>query len=121
TLRGVYTRSLGGVFYDGSVRLEPTQIAGFNQAFRSIIPESVEGSVPGSKFETWGAAIDQAFKSGTYLGVIGEILNSKADATVGVFNFANSIPAAPSGTRQDLDFRERSLTVYANQLLGEYF
>src|SRR5262249_2182605 len=35
TIRGAYTRSLGGLFYDASVRLEPVQIAGFNQAYRS--------------------------------------------------------------------------------------
>ncbi|HEY2951104.1 MAG TPA: TonB-dependent receptor, partial [Verrucomicrobiae bacterium] len=29
-VRGVFTRSLGGVFYDQSIRLEPTQVAGFN-------------------------------------------------------------------------------------------
>src|SRR5207249_6028513 len=102
TVRGVYTRSLGGVFYDGSVRLEPTQLAGFNQAFRSIIPESVAGNIPGSRFETWGAAIDQKLPSQTYLGVTGEILKSKADALVGVYNFTNGarrpfLRAQPSG------------------------
>ncbi|HYT59535.1 MAG TPA: TonB-dependent receptor, partial [Haliangiales bacterium] len=122
TLRGAYTRSLGGVFYDNSVRLEPTQVAGFNQAFRSIIPESVEGSIPGSRFETFAVALDQKLPTDTYLGVIGEILYSKADATVGVFT--NSIfipiPDSPSRTREHLDFRERSLTVYANQLVGKH-
>src|SRR5207253_8456566 len=37
-LRFAYTRSLGGVSFDQSVRLEPSQVAGFNQAFRSLIP-----------------------------------------------------------------------------------
>src|SRR5262249_19568625 len=66
--RAVYTRSLGGVFYDQSIRLEPTQVAGFNQAFRSILPESIAGLVPGSTFETWGLAFDQKLKTGTYIG-----------------------------------------------------
>src|SRR4029079_4751927 len=47
--RESYTKSLGGLFFDNSVRLEPTQVGGFNQAFRSLIPESVEGVVPGTK------------------------------------------------------------------------
>ena len=51
--RGIYTRSLGGESLDSSVRLEPTDIAGFNQAFRSLIPESVEGLVPATRFETY--------------------------------------------------------------------
>ena len=88
----MYTRSLGGVFFDNSVRLEPTQIAGFNQAFRSLIPESVVGTIPGSRFETFGVALDQKFNRGTYLTAVGQILKSKADALVGVFNFTNSAP-----------------------------
>ena len=40
TVRGVYTRSLGGVSLDESYRLEPTELAGFPQAFRSLISES---------------------------------------------------------------------------------
>jgi len=49
-VRASYSQSMGGVFFDNSVRLEPTQIGGFNQAFRSLIPESVAGLVPGSSF-----------------------------------------------------------------------
>src|SRR5262249_11830888 len=44
TLRGGYTRSLGGVSLDQSYRLEPSQVAGVNQAWRSLIPESVAGA-----------------------------------------------------------------------------
>ena len=50
TCRGAFTRSLGGLFYDASVRLEPVQVAGFNQAYRGLIPESVEGAIPGRGF-----------------------------------------------------------------------
>ena len=53
--RAAYTRSLGGVFFDNSVRLEPVQIAGFDQAFRSIAPESAVGIVPGTRFVTFTA------------------------------------------------------------------
>src|SRR5262249_37658972 len=52
TLRGIYSRSLGGVSFDESFRLEPTQLAGFNQSFRTIINESVAGSVSAPKYET---------------------------------------------------------------------
>src|SRR5262249_53769443 len=43
TLRGTYGKSLGGVSLDESYRLEPTQLAGFSQAFRTLIPESLVG------------------------------------------------------------------------------
>ena len=67
TFRGAYTRSLGGVSFDESVRLEPNQVAGFNQVFRSIISESVVGSVAAPTFENAGLLIEDKFGSGTYV------------------------------------------------------
>ena len=119
-LRGAWTRSLGGVFFDNSVRIEPVQVAGFNQAFRSLAPESVVGLVPGTSFETWSLALDHEFKqTKTYVGVEVDLLTSDAMRTVGIVTNA-SFPVAdsPSGTRQSLDFRERTLAVTLNQLVG---
>lgn len=122
-LRAYYAQSLGGVFFDSSVRLEPTQVAGFNQSFRSLIPESVVGLVPGTSFETYGIGIDHSISSsGTYFLVEGQSLNSDATRTVGVFTNSDvNTPAAdsPSGTRQSLDYAESSLLVSVNQLIGD--
>jgi len=120
-LRAAFTRSLGGVFFDTSVRLEPTQVGGFNQAYRSLAPESSVGLVPGTRFETISAGFDHVFKPSTFLGIDGEILRSKATRTVGVLT--NSDPMvpifdAPSSVRQSVDYREESLLVTLNQLLG---
>ncbi len=124
-VRGIYSRSLGGVFFDTSVRLEPTQIAGFNQAFRSLIPESVAGLVPGTRFETFGLGLDQAIrKTGTYLVVEGEFLNSDGHRTVGMLTNSDvsaPVPDSISSTRQSLDYHERSLVVSGSQLLGKNF
>ncbi|HLH54686.1 MAG TPA: TonB-dependent receptor [Verrucomicrobiae bacterium] len=120
TLRGAYTRSLGGVFYDTSVRLEPTQVAGFNQAFRSIIPESVAGLVPGSKFETFGVALDQEFSTRTYLTIAGELLKSHGERTVGTLDALGPLALdIPSGVSQVLDYQEKSVSAVVNQLLGK--
>ena len=122
TCRGVWTRSLGGVFYDASVRLEPTQIAGFNQAFRSMLPESVAGLVPGSEFESFGLAVDQKFPTRTYASVVGELLTSDGERTVGTLDaFGPALLDIPSGVRQTLEFEEKSLAVILNQLVGEQF
>lgn len=119
-VRGAYTRSIGGLFYDTSVRLEPAQVAGFTQAYRSMIPESVGGVIAGSEFTVYGLGLDQKLPTNTYFLVEAELLESEAERTVGVFDFtANTTRAVPSGTRQDLDFRERSLLFSVNQLLGE--
>ncbi len=122
-LRFAYTRSLGGVFFDQSVRLEPVQIEGFTTAFRNLIPDG--GLVPGTRFETFGVGIDHRIeKTGTYLQVQGELLNSDGTRTVGLLtNDVSSAsplaPTNPSGTPQVLDFTEKSLLVSANQLLGK--
>ena len=126
TMRFAYTRSLGGVSFDQSVRLEPSQMAGFNQAFRSLIPEAIAGSTAGAKFETYGLALEQKFKTGTYLAIEGQILNSDVNNTIGAVDLrfpspfvVNFVPS--SGTRQELDYTEKNLIVTANQLLGDYW
>lgn len=121
-LRGSYTRSLGGVFFDNSIRLEPVQVAGFNQAFRSLVPESVAGLVPGTEFETFGLGWDQSFPTRTYLTVQAEWLQSDGTRTLGVLTNSDIfVPTADSAssTRQSLDFEERSLLVALNQLVGK--
>lgn len=122
TIRGAYTRSLGGLFYDGSVRLEPTQVGGFNQAFRSVIPESVVGLVPGSEFETFGLALDQNFATGTYVTIAADQLNSSARRSIGALDlqpFPN--PATPSGIPDDIEFEERTLALSLHQLIGKHW
>lgn len=121
TIRGAYTRSLGGLFYDGSVRLEPTQVGGFNQAFRSVIPESVVGLVPGSEFETFGLALDQNFATGTYVTIAAEQLNSSARRSIGAFDLQFLGPAIPSSIPDRIEFEERSLTLSLHQLIGKHW
>jgi len=120
-LHGAWTRSLGGLFFDNSIRLEPSQVAGDISAFRSLIPESVEGLVPGTKFDSWTLGFDQSLRSQTYFGIGAELLQSDGSRDVGAFT--NSIafipvPNSPTTTSQTLDFRERNLTAYVNQLIG---
>ncbi|HWC59336.1 MAG TPA: FecR domain-containing protein [Verrucomicrobiae bacterium] len=121
-LRAAWTRSLGGLFFDNSIRLEPAQVAGFTSAFRSLIPESTEGLVPGTKFDSWTLGFDQKLPSETYFGLGGEWLTSSGSRDAGAFS--NSVPFvpfydSPTTTRQSLDFRERNASVYVYQLLGD--
>lgn len=122
TMRGVYTRSLGGVSFDESFRLEPTQVAGFNQSFRTIISESIVGSVSAPSYETMGGALDYKLKSNTYLGVQGQHLDSRVHRTIGIFGFDDSFnpqSVVPITTREHLDYGESSISAYVNQLLAE--
>lgn len=120
TVRFAYTRSLGGASFDQSFQLEPTQVAGFIQSFRSIIPESVVGDNAGAKFETYGLSLEQKFSTGTYVGVAGQWLNSQVHRLVGAFDYVPGVTPVPvpSGLIENLDYREPSLLFTLNQLLG---
>ena len=123
TVRFAYTKSLGGASVDQSYQLEPSQVAGFIQSYRSIIPESVEGANVGAKFETFGISLEQKFHTGTYLGVTGELLNSEVNRIDGAYNYditssPDPVPVPSAGLRERLKYREPSLSVTANQLIG---
>ncbi len=120
-LRAAFTESLGGVFFDNSFRLEPTQVGGFNQSFRSIAPESAVGPVPGTHFQTFALGADHAFSTRTYLNIDAELLRSRAARTVGILTndvFIGGIPDKASSARQKIEYEERSLTISVNQLVG---
>jgi outer membrane receptor protein involved in Fe transport len=117
TVRGAYARVLGGVSFDQSFQLEPSQVAGFNQAFRSIIPESAAGPTTAPRFETWDVSLEQKFGRGTYAGLTGEWLQSDATRVIGVYEFLP--PIATASTRELLDYRERSLVFSMYQLLAD--
>lgn len=121
TLRLGYARSLGGATFDESVRLEPTQVAGFTQSFRTLINESVAGGLTAPLFDTGGAAILCKLPTRTYLGAEGFVRTAAADRGVGVL-------AVDLGTftydgafqlREELDYEEWGGSVHISQLLGE--
>jgi len=125
-VRGAYTQSLGGVSFDESVGLEPNQVAGFNQVFRSIISESIVGSVAAPTYNTAGIVIEDRFSTGTYVGLQATLLQSDVDRTVGVFD-ANLVPfggrinppIVSSSTPQQLRYEEQGLLATFNQLVGD--
>jgi hypothetical protein len=123
-LHAAWTRSLGGLFFDNSIRLEPADVAGAVSSFRSLIPESVAGLVPGTRFDSWTIGFDQKLPSETYFGFNAELLMSDGSRDVGAFS--NSIPFIPvpdslTSARQNLDYRERNVSAYFAQLLGKEF
>ncbi|MEP6662060.1 MAG: TonB-dependent receptor [Verrucomicrobiota bacterium] len=120
TIRGAYTRSLAGPAGDQSLQIEPSQLAGFIQSYRSLIPESVVGAQSGARFETFGLALDQKFATGTYIGLSGEILYSDVSESRGVFDAIAppALFAVPFQVRERLSYRERSLTASFHQLIG---
>jgi len=124
TARAAYTRSLGGASIDQSARIEPTQVAGFNQAFRSIQPEALGGTLIGARFTTYDASLEHRFPTRTYVGLSAERLESKQSSPLGAFQANLLPPGFPpflSSITQKLDYREESLLFTINQLLsGEW-
>jgi tetratricopeptide (TPR) repeat protein len=122
--RGAYTRSLGGVSFDESVQLEPTQVAGFNQLFRSIISESVVGSVAAPEYENAGLLIEDKFESGTYVAVQAALRRTEVSRQIGTFDALVSPggridpPIVASSTPERLHYEEQDLLFTVNQLLG---
>jgi Tfp pilus assembly protein PilF len=113
-LRAAYTRSMGGLFNDSSTLIEPSEIAGFNQAYRTLLEES---TVPGTQFETYGVGVDHKFPTRTYVALEGELLNSMADQQLGEVN-VTPFPV-PVNDKQEIDFKEKDITLTINQLLGQ--
>ena len=121
TLRGAYTRSLGGVSEDENYRLEQTQVAGFPQTFRSLIPETVVGSVCAPEYETYAVALDLKLASRTYAGIQAQWLNSDVNRTIGALALANGTPPfVPTSTEEQLRYRETSIGCNLHQLLGDF-
>jgi Flp pilus assembly protein TadD len=119
SVRGVFTRSLGGVSLDESFRLEPTQLAGFPQAFRTVISESVAGSVSAPEYETYGLALDLKPAPRTYAGLQAVGIRSDIERTIGVFRRFGTNLFAASSTRENLDYEEWTFEASLNHLVGD--
>jgi hypothetical protein len=107
--------------------LDPVQLAGFNQAYRTVISESLAGSVEAPLYQTFGLSAEGSLPTRTWWGVAVNVIDQDVSRTLGSFiGYRSSVfpiqPAYfPSGTPQDLDYREASLGITLNQLLGDEF
>jgi tetratricopeptide (TPR) repeat protein len=120
TLRLGYARSVGGPTFDESVRLEPTQVAGFTQSYRTLVDSTENGTLASPEFDTVGAAISYQLPTRTYLGAEGFFRRAKSQQDLGVltvdsnFDYTDSLQLA-----QNIEYQELGGTVYVNQLIGE--
>jgi Tfp pilus assembly protein PilF len=117
TFRAAYSKALGGVSFDESFRLEPTQLAGFNQASRSIISESVVGSLAGPSYEILGSGVDFKLPTRSYLTLQAQYQGCDADQDIGVF-YAQGGKGTAGKLPEELRYKETSFLASFNQLLG---
>jgi len=126
-VRGIFSQAVGGVSYDESVRLEPTQLAGFSQSFRSLISESLAGSVEAPVYQIAGVALDFRPGTNTWLSLQTEALEQEATRDFGIFDLNFTPPpgfpvGSPANTREHLDYHEWHARVVLNQIVGrEWF
>ena len=124
-VRAAYSEGITGASFDESVRLEPTQVAGFVQSFRSIASESLVGAVSGSRLRIAGVSFEQKLPSRLYFAVGFEKLEQSFDRTSGAFDVLtdNGVTLAilPSSTTEKNRYREEILTATVNQLVGQHW
>ncbi len=128
TVRGLAAEGLGGLTFDESVRLEPSQLAGFNQAYRTVISESLAGSVEAPEYQILGLSAEGSLPSKTWWGVSANVIKQDVDRTLGAFTgydlgaeSPTGVSYFPDGTPQHLEYLEESLSFTVNQLIGEEF
>lgn len=126
-VRGAYTEGLGGVSFDESVRLEPVQVAGFNQAFRTVISESLAGSVEVPEYQTWGLSVEGQLPTRTWWGLAVNVIEQDVERSLGAFDgydsgiFPISPAYFPGQVSQELSYREESFSATLNQLVTDQF
>ncbi|MGL4399353.1 MAG: TonB-dependent receptor domain-containing protein [Luteolibacter sp.] len=121
TFRLGYARSVGGATFDESVRLEPTQVAGFIQSFRTLVDGSEVGGLPSPYFETGGVSVLYKLPTRTYLGAEAFVRTAESERGVGVipvdpFTLTTGEPFLLDET---VDYEEWGGSFYVNQLLSD--
>lgn len=122
-IRADYTRSMSGLLNDSSTLIEPSEVAGFNQAFRSLIPESAGfGTPPATRFETWGLGVDHKFPTGTYVDAEGQLLTSRGNQLIGGWTSPPiPVPTGVADLPQTQYFQEKDAFFSVSQLIGKEF
>jgi hypothetical protein len=112
---------MSGLVNDSSTLIEPSQVAGFNQAFRSLIPESTGfGTPPATRFETWGIGADHKFPTGTYVDIEAQLLTSRGNQLIGAWsNVAPIVPTSVADLPQAQYFQEKDVFASVSQLIGK--
>jgi len=121
TFRGIYSEFLGGASLEESFRLEPTQLAGFSQAFRTVISETEAGSVAVPDYQLGGAAMDLRPGPGTYAGLHLEEINSTVKQDIGMFLQNGATSVTRSSLKEELKYRERSVGFALHQLVANHW
>jgi len=120
TLRSMYSRSVTGVSLEQSYRLEPVQLNGFSQEFRTVIPAAIGGSPSGQDLELGAVALDFKFPTRTYIGLQATFTAADAQAQNGIFFFNTQTNRGNAGqTTEQISFDETAASLSIYQLIAD--
>lgn len=123
TIRGAYAEAVSGASFDESIRLEPTQVAGFLQSYRTLASEALVGSASGNEYRFSGLSVEQKLPSRTYLGMEMSVLEQDVEQATGVLDLLTTsgtiLGIVPSSLPERESYREESITATIHRLIGE--
>ncbi len=122
TGRAAFSRVQTGFNIDEPVRLEPNQVAGFIQAFRSVIPQNLTGSLPAAQIDTYNVGLEGKIGQQTYLGLGFFFADSEVKRTRGSF-FRPSVGATITtlGVQEAFAYEEVKVSARIDRLIGDRF
>ncbi|MBI3869317.1 MAG: TonB-dependent receptor [Verrucomicrobia bacterium] len=114
-------QGITGASFDQSFSLEPSQVAGMNQAFRSLIPESIAGANAGVHLTITSAGWEQRLGNSTYW--VGSLTRyeSPLDRDVGVFTLKpiNGASFKASTIFEQVKYHEDVLQMSVRHLIAD--
>ncbi|MBL9137551.1 MAG: FecR domain-containing protein [Verrucomicrobiales bacterium] len=114
-LRGAWARSLGGVAFEQSVRLEPVQVAGFIHGWRSLMPESL----PAQSMETFGLAYDHRFPTRTWFSAEIGLDEASSEDRAGVVRVRSRAEEFAGWMTEEVEYRRYRARAEVHQGIGD--
>jgi outer membrane receptor protein involved in Fe transport/Tfp pilus assembly protein PilF len=120
TLRASYAKSLTGSGLGQSVRLEPTQVAGFLQTFRAPAPPSLVGQLDGADLQTADLLWEERLRD-TYVSAGAQWLDVKRERRLGLFlsDPLYDPPPTLGLIREQVRFNEYAVNASLHQLVSQ--
>lgn len=119
-VRGGYFEHFGGVGFEDSVRLEPSQVEGILFAGREFAPIAAVGTLTHAHTRTAALALDRVLSSNWYFGLEGAIHSLDSTEAQGVFRYVGTNPPIDiPPTTKEIEYSGHQVSAHVGKLLGE--
>lgn len=117
TFRAAYLQSLGGLALEDGYRLEPTQVAGFLQGYRTLLAEDIDGTHPALEFENAGIGLTHTTDSNLFFDV--ELNSRKSTSDRGLGHLKNLPLLTPASWSTFTEFEEQVAAFQIAKIVGK--